>query len=104
MRVKLTKMQLDGIALILAELVLHNKPNDMAERLVYHHVKTAFNKIRQRSEMLSAGKTGWSITLTELEAISLYLFLHQVYIPAERYNYEHIQLISICGQIEKVYG
>ncbi len=104
MRIKLTKMQLDGVAVILNELVNHNKPVNMAEKLVYHFVKSIYNKIRVKSESLTVPRSGWSISLTDQEAISLYLFLNQVYIPVERYNYEHIQLLSICSEIEKQHG
>lgn len=104
MKIKQTKSQLDGVALILAIMIDLNQPENVAERLVYGIVKKAFNKIRVKSEAIKTPHGGWGITLTDEEAMALYVFLQTAHIPAERYQYEAIQLGTISNLINQKFG
>lgn len=104
MKIKQTQRQLNGTTLLLRELLNSYKPLNIAEKLVYNLVVGAFKKMRAKAELMTTPRTGWGINLNEQEAMALYVFLHNVYIPAERYGYEHILLMDICKEIERVHG
>jgi len=106
MTIPTTKSQLDGLVLILNEIINLNQPakHDMGAKVVFFHVQTAFNKMRIKSERLASSKAGYSISLTDQEAMCLCLFLQNVHIPAERYHYESIQVQSISDSIHAIHG
>lgn len=103
MRTETTKDQLEGLVNLLAEMLNTNQPEDIADDLVQHHVITAFNKLRIRSEQ-NIPRAGYKVSLTDQEARALYIFIAKVYVPEERYPSEAITLLILTNQIHEKYG
>ncbi len=104
MIIKTNRDQLEGVVLLMSELLVDNQPSDIAELLVFSLVKDAYAKMRAKTETIMAPRSGYSINLTDLQAMALYIFLQNVSIPQSRYQYEAIQIQSISDKIHQQYG
>lgn len=100
MRIKLQRSQLEGIELLLGVLITDNPPTNVAERLVFDHVFALYGKIRAKVESLMPPRSGWSLSLTDFEAMAFYVFYQNVYVPTESYRYEALQLQKIFNEID----
>lgn len=103
MKMKMNRNQLEAVGLILRVMLENNPPMNPAERLVYGFVYKLFARIRTRCERIDSTKNGWGLSLSEQEALALYVFIQNMVIP-EGYDYERIQINSIFNQIDKEYG
>lgn len=108
MRIKNSQDQMLGIVLLLGVLVNNQKPSNIAEKLVYNIVFKVYQKYRLQAEnnALKLRKTanGYTLCLTDNEAMALYAYLHLVTIPEKQYQYEAIQMLRLCNEIEKQYA
>lgn len=108
MRIRNSQDQQLGIVLLLGVLVTNQKPNSIAEKLVYNIVFKVYQKYRQQAEnnnlKLRKSANGFSLCLNENEALALYAYLQLVTIPAEQYHYEAIQMLRVCNEIERQYA
>nr|WP_067054118.1 hypothetical protein [Mucilaginibacter sp. L294] len=103
MTFKPNRCQLDGLELLLRVLLNENKPDNIAERLVYSHVAKAYNKIRAKTEAVFIGKSTWQFSLTDQEAWALHVFFYNVTVDFVAYHYEVLTLQSIINQIDQMY-
>ena len=99
MIIKSTHSQLTYITDLLAHLLDENKPQDLADKLVYGIVFKAFQKIRNKAEFPS--RSGYRFTLTDQEALAMFVFLNQVDLKRDQYPYEANQLQLISDQIHQ---
>lgn len=100
MLIKLERPQLEGIELLLGIMINENPPANVAERLVFDHVFSFYAKVRAKVETLIPKRAGWSVTLTDFEAMAFYVFYQNVFVDDARYVYEAIQLQQIFNLID----
>ena len=108
MRIRNSQDQQLGIVLLLGVLVTSQKPNSIAEKLVYNIVFKVYQKYRTQAEnnnlKLRKSANGFSLCLNDTEAMALYAYLQHVTIPTAQYQYEAIQMLRVCNEIEKQYA
>lgn len=108
MRVKCSQGQMEGVVLLLGVLVNSQTPSNIPEKLVYNIVFKVYQKYRLQAENnnLKLRKTtnGYTLCLTDNEALALYAYLQHVTIPQAQYQYEAIQMLRISNEIEKQYA
>lgn len=104
MTVKTTKDQLEAIVLLLSILIEENKPTSVLEKLILSLVMNLFQKLRKKTEAVIYPKSGYSIKMTDMEAMALHTFYKSIWIDAEAYTYEAINLERVVKQIDQQYG
>lgn len=101
MKIKTNYTQLSGVVLLLDELLKINKPQDIAEKLVHGIVFKVFQKLRIKSE--TPGRSGYGITLSDQDALALFVFLNHVDLMTESYPFEAVLIQGISDEIHKNY-
>lgn len=104
MTVKTSRDQLEGIVLLLSILIEENKPRTVLERMVTILVMNLFQKLRKKTEAVIYPKSGYSVNMTDLEAMALHTFYKSIYVDQEAYTYEAINLERVVKQIDQEYG
>lgn len=101
MRIKTNQERLNGAVLLLGTLLEHNKPQDISEKLIHGMVFKVYQKIRNKAEM--PGKNGYSFSLSDQDALALFIFINQTDLMVDFYPYEALHLESIANEIHKKY-
>lgn len=104
MTVKTTKNQLEGIVLLLSILIEENKPASILEKLILSLVMNLFQKLRKKTEAVIYPKSGYSVKMTDLEAMALHTFYKSIWVDSDAYTYEAIKLERIIKEIDQQYG
>lgn len=104
MTVKTTKNQLEAIVLLLSILIEENKPTTIQEKFILTPVLNLFQKLRRKTEAVIYPKSGYSMNMTDMEAMGLHIFYKRVYVDREAYTYEAINLERIIKLIDQQYG
>lgn len=104
MTVKTTRTQLEAVVLLLSILIEENKPTNVLEKLILSLVMALFQKLRKKIESITYPKSGWSVNMTDLEAMALHAFYKSIWVDNEAYTYEAIQLERIIKQIDQKHG
>lgn len=101
MRIKTNHSRLMSVVLLLGQLLLINKPNDIAEKLVYSLVEKLYKRILVKT--ITATRAGYTFTLSDQEALALFIFINQVDLLRSAYPYEANELQAISDQIHQEY-
>lgn len=104
MTVRTTRDQLEGIVLLLSILIEENRPRSISERLILSLVVSLFQKLRKKTEAVIYPKSGYSVNMTDVEAMALHVFYRSVFVNSEAYTYEAINLERVIKQIDQEYG
>lgn len=102
MTLKLTIQQAEALRKLFEDLVIHDLPVDVNEKLLQIILIKIYKKLRNRHEARLKG-TGYSISLTDEEAIAYYLYFKDRHLVAE-YLYEASFIHQHIGQIDQVYA
>lgn len=103
MKMKTTRQQLEAVELALRLMLSENKPTNPAEKLIYDIVYKLYCRVRMRVERITPTKSGWSLKLTEQEALALHVFVTNYPMPVG-YTYEELQIDTIYYKIDQEYG
>jgi len=101
MRFQTKKSQLDSIVLLLGELVKRNQPEDIAQKLVHSIVKKVYLRLLVKTE--TATRSGFTFTLSDPDALALFVFINQVDLMIEFYPCESNEIQMISNQIHQAY-
>lgn len=102
MNLKLTFDQLSALHRLFIDEIIHEKPDQVEDRLILFHMINIYKKLRNKIEARFAGR-GYGISLTEPEALAYYAYFHNRPFGTA-YRYEQIFIQNHIALIDKTYA
>jgi len=101
MTLKLTYQQACALEQVFTQIIIPEKPADVAESLVKDIMIQAYKKLRNKLE--SKIKDGYSLSLSDVEGKAYYLYFQKRHLGSS-WHYEQIMIENHLTELDKTYA
>ena len=98
---RLNRSKMEGMLLMMTYLLEQWPAEDKAEKLLHVIVDKIRTKMRNRLDQVNT-KNGYTITLSQEEALAFDLWFGQMALPESLYTYEQNIAQGICVEIDRI--